>query len=169
MKTTHWIIFSVVLGLFCSGCGGGGAPDGFPALCPLVIVVQNGGQPVDQVAFQLIPENPSVAWGVAGQTSSSGEGTVMTSQGSYSGRGCPEGKFRVLMTEPHRLTGLELTEEESRKLSPEESDAHAAKLAEARRNQPKIVPAAFGPSSSDPVTVDVTKETKSIVLELSEY
>jgi len=168
-QTTHWIIFSVILGLFCSGCGGAGAPDGFPALCPLIIVVQNGGQPVEQVGFQLIPENASVTWGIAGQTGSSGEGTVMTSQGTYSARGCPEGKFTVFLSEPTRLTGLELTEEASRKLSQEESDAHAAKLAEARRNQPKIIPAAFSPSASEPVTVDVTKDTKRIVFELSEY
>ena len=168
MKATRWIIFSVVLGLF-SGCGGEQAPSQFPALCPLVIVVQNGGQPVDQVGFQLIPENASVSWGVAGQTGSSGEGTVLTSQGTYSSKGCPEGKFTVVMSEPPLLTGLELSEEESRRLSQEESDAHAAKLAEARRNRPKIIPAAFGSSSSKPVTVDVTKETKKIVLELSEY
>ena len=169
MKPTHWIIFSVVLGLVCSGCGGGAAPDGFPSLVPLAIVVQNNGQPVDQVGFQLIPENSSVSWGVAGQTGSSGEGTVMTSQGTYSARGCPEGKFIVYLTEPHRLTGLELTEEESRRMSQEESDAHAAKLAEARRSQPKIIPAAFSPSAAEPVTVDVTKATNKIVLELSEY
>jgi hypothetical protein len=169
MKTTYWIIFSVVLGLFCSGCGGVQAPSDFPTLCPLVIVVQNNGQPVDQVGFHLIPENASVSWGIAGQTNSSGEGTVMTSQGTYSSKGCPEGKFTVILTEPPVVTGLELTEEESRRMTQEESDAHAAKLAEARRNRPKIVPATLGSSSSKPVVVDVTKETKKIVLELSEY
>ena len=169
MKTTHWITFLVVLGLFCSGCGGGSAPDGFPALFPLVIVVQHNGQPVDQVGFQLIPENASVSWGVAGQTGSSGEGTAMTSQGTYSSRGCPAGKFTVVLTEPTRLTGLEITEEESRRMTQEESDAHAAKVSEARRNMPKIIPAAFGSSSPNPVVVDVAKETRRIVLELNEY
>jgi len=169
MKTSHWIILSFVLGLFFTGCGGASAPDGFPTLCPLVIVIQNSGQPVDQVGFQLIPENASVAWGVAGQTGSSGEGTAMTSQGTYSGRGCPAGKFTVILAEPARLTGLEVTEEESRRMTQAESDAHAAKISEARRNLPKIIPEAFGGSAPKPVTIDVTKESRKIVFELSEY
>lgn len=169
MKITPWIIFSVVLGLFCSGCGGQQAPSGFPALCPLIIAVQNNGQPVGQVSITLVPESASVSWGIAGQTSASGEGTIMTSQGTYSAQGCPAGKFKVVLTEPATLTGLEITEEESRRMTQEESDAYAAKLAEARRNRPKIIPAALGFSSSKPVILDVTKETKKIVLELKEY
>ena len=169
MKTSHWIIISVTLGLFCSGCGGQQVPDGFPALCPLVIVIQHNGQPVDLVPFQLVPEQSSVSWSVAGQTGSSGEGSAITAQGAYSKKGCPEGKFKVVLTEPTRLTGLEITEEESKRMSQEETYAHAAKVAEARRNQPKIVPEAFGYSASKPVTIDVTKETKKIVLELSEH
>ena len=169
MKTTHWIIFSALLGLVCSGCGGQQTPEGFPPLSPLTIVIQNGGQPVDQVPFQLVPENASVSWGVAGQTGSSGEGAATTSQGTFSARGCPEGKFIVLLTEPTRLTGLELTEEESRRMTQEESDAHAAKLAEARRNRPRIIPEAFSSSAAQPVIVDVAKGTQRIVLELSEY
>ena len=169
MKTTHWIIFSVILGLFCTGCGGQQAPSDFPALCPLVIVVKNSGQPVAQVPITLVPEGASVTWGVAGETSTSGEGTVMTSQGTYSAKGCPEGKFKVYLTEPPTLTGLEVSEEESRRMSQEEADAYTAKISEARRNRPKIIPAALGFSSSKPVIVDVEKGTQKIVLELGEY
>ena len=123
---------------------------------------------IDNVNFLLIPEVSGVSWVVAGQTGSSGEGTVLTSLGTYSGKGCPEGKFKVVLNRS-QLTGLELTEEESRKLSQEESDAHAAKVAEARRKQPKIIPAAFMSSASQPVTIDVAKDTEKIVFELSKH
>ena len=169
MKATHGIIFSVVLGLVCSGCGGQQAPSGFPTLCPLVIVVQNKGQAVDKVPITLVPESASVGWGVAGETSASGEATIQTSQGTYFAKGCPEGKFKVYLSEPPVLTGLEISEEESRRMTPEEADAYSAKLEEARRKQSKIIPEALGFSASKPFTVDVTKDTQRIVLDLSEY
>jgi hypothetical protein len=168
MKTTHWIFFSVVLSLFCSGCGGEKRPSQFPTLYPLVVVIQNNGQPIDEVGFQLVSENASVPWGVGGRTNSSGEGVASTFQGTYSRAGCPEGKFKVVLNWTP-LTGLELSEEEYVKLSAEAVEAYTAKLEESRRNQPKIIPEAFNQSASDPVFIDIAKETRKIVLELSQY
>ena len=169
MKTTHGIIFSVVLGLICSGCGGQQTPSDFPKLYPLVIVVQNNGQAVAKVPITLVPEGASAGWGAAGETVASGEATIITSQGTYFAKGCPEGKFKVYLSEPPIVTGFEVSEEESRKMTQEESDAYAAKITAARNKQPKIIPAALGFSASEPFTIDVTKEAQKTVIELSKY
>ena len=169
MNTARWVIFLMAtIGLFCAGCGGVQRPDGFPKLYPLAVVVQNNGQPIDEVRFQLISGDASVPWGVGGRTNSSGEGAALTFQGTYSKNGCPEGTFTVILRRT-LLTGLELSEEEYLKLSVTEQDAYSARIEEARRKQPKIIPDAFASAATNPVIIEVTKDTRSVVFELSQY
>ncbi len=169
MKLQEMVIGGAILSLLLlSGCGGVARPDNFPKVHPLIIMVQNGGSPVDSVGFQLVSEDTSVHWAVNGRTDASGQGKAYTFQGTYSRGGCPAGKFKVLLKR-QALTGLELSEEEYKKLAPEEVDAYSARIEDARRRQPIIVPPAFGKVTTTPLTLDIEKNTGKVIIELSEY
>ena len=169
MKKAHlfWIL-ALSLSLLSTACNGPVRPANFPKVVPFSIVINNDGSPIDEVRVLLVSDKADVAWGVSGLTNHSGQSYLLTSQGAYSRKGCPEGKYKVILSRV-LLTGLELSEEEYLKLSGDEIDVYSARIEDARRKQPRIIPSSFSSVATTPLEIDVVGSKTSYEIELADY
>ena len=137
--------------LFVIGCGAKGPrPDGFPALVPVTVTVNQEGQPLADAQVSLVPSDGAKNWFSGGTTDSGGNVTV-TTYGAHSG--APVGKYKVVVSkEVHE--GLE----EYQAAMAREDEAAA------RRIDVKVfacVEAPYREAATTPLEIEVVKGTKN--------
>lgn len=108
----------LLLLLFCSGvtgCNRLERPNGLPELYPCSIAVTFGGQTIEDVNIQLIPENRADKWQAGGKTDSKGVAVLATAVGF---NGVPEGRYLVAFTKTEQRDGYTVAEMTPKSLIP---------------------------------------------------
>ncbi len=167
--------FFLLMTVFCVpfvfGCHSA-KPKGFPAVYPIQITVQKGGEPMEDVDLTLIADQQNVAWSISGRTGSNGVAQLLTSQGNYSKEGAPSGSFRVTCRkniEPIE----ELPGHDVETLPPQEKAEYMAKVAADRQARKEIIeestPAIFGSVKETPILIELSKDSKTVTIDLNDY
>ena len=146
-------------------------PKGFPSLCPVRVTVENDGVPAEDVDLCLISER-TVPWSVSGRTDSGGTAELATSQGNYTKAGAPVGTFKVTLHKNFPPIE-ELPGNQVEALSPQEKMQYTAKVEEERRARKELAeettPSYLGNVNETPVRLEITKETRTVTIELGDY
>jgi len=112
MQIRTFIISLLAVCIFV-GCGGPPRPAGMPPLFPCEITITQEGQPLENAFVQLVPEDGSSGWSIAGHTNANGVARILT---HAQFPGAPEGTFKVLVSK---------TEHTLSSLPPEPADVHS--------------------------------------------
>ena len=108
----------LLLLLFCvivTGCSRLERPAGMPELYPCSITVTFGGEAVEDVRVQLLPEDRDNKWGAGGRTDSKGVAVMSAAVGF---NGVPEGRYVISFTKTEEREGMTVAEMTPRSLIP---------------------------------------------------
>jgi hypothetical protein len=144
-------------------------PEGFPQVVPYTIVVNNDGQPENDVSIFLVPDNAiRGVWVAGGNTNMSGKSILVTSQGGYRIRGIPEGKYQVCFNKQLPDPPGKVSENEYKKMSNREKEAYGEKMRLEREKIPLIVPSILTKPETTPIAIDVSANGETVI-DLKDY
>lgn len=150
-----------------SGCGDSG-----PLLIPVTGTLSLDGQPLGFKAVTLLPIEGTPGHGASGYTDGAGSLTLLAIvPGAIRDfKGCPPGRYQVVITEPL----LPLTEESFRTASQSEvnGENEPAVAVFMPKSQPKrtekgVIPSIYTSATSSPLVAEVAEGSEIINLELN--
>ena len=95
MSAPFWsVLFSAVLAVCFTGCGGEPLPEGLPSLVPCQVKVTQGAEPLTEASVTLIPVSGD-KWSGTGRTDASGVAVIYTWDKH---KGAPLGKYKVIVS-----------------------------------------------------------------------
>ena len=163
-----FVLLSLVLFFGC----GPKRPSDMPKLYPCTITVTKGGEPVVEADILLTSPGIPPSLVTTGRTNAQGVATMSSIYGNYYERGAPAGELTVVIQySPGVPEELKLSQAELGKLTEAEALARNAKIAEAVRNMPKIVPKQLSSPATSPLKVVVaeSKTATEMVFELNDH
>jgi hypothetical protein len=150
------------------GCGPK-KPEGFPNVVAYTIVVNNDGQPENDVSIFLFPDNAvRGAWVAGGKTNTSGQSVLVTSQGAYYVKGIPEGKYQMCLNKKLPDPPSKVSENEYKKMSNREKETYGEKMRLEREKIPLIVPSILTKPETTPISIDVSANGETVI-DLKDY
>ncbi|MDR1384059.1 MAG: hypothetical protein LBJ67_09475 [Planctomycetaceae bacterium] len=144
-------------------------PEGFPKVVHYTIIVNNGGQPENDVSIFLSPDNAiRGAWVVGGKTNASGKSVIATSQDAYSVKGIPEGKYQACLNKQLPDPPSKVSEEEYKKMSNRDRETYAGKMRLEREKIPLIIPSILTKPETSPISIEVSANGETVI-DLKDY
>ena len=173
MRQVNSLILVVVASIFVVtslGCNRAKRPRDFPDLEPCTITIVNGANPVQGASILLSSSDGTKkgAWIADGITDDNGVAQIKTSQGNYSKKGVPTGKYKLTLSKEPKVEG-ELPPQELEKLSLEEYRAYTRKIADQKAKMPKEIPDKAKSQKETPLDLDVPSSGCNLTIDLSEY
>jgi hypothetical protein len=168
MRTTLLFCTLIIL-LFCVGCGGAPVPDELKNLCPVTITVTDGNQAMEGVTVLLSAKTSGGAWASRGVTNAQGVAVIQTSRASYTGKGALAGDYKVALIKTIELPPELEPQEEDQNLSPQVVAAKEKKRNDfLEKNQ--IIPKILADSNTSPIELTVTeKNNTTLTIDIAQY
>ena len=168
MRFFTFISLSAFLLISC-GCGGGvKAPEDLRNLCPVLITVKNGDQPMTGIQVVLLAKAGRGAYACTGVTGNDGVALIRSSRSSYTGKGAPAGTYAVVLSEPIDIPQELISQEADQDLPPAAQAEKSRKLKEyLSKNQ--LVPSVLT-SVASPVELAVAEKTgATLTVDITQY
>lgn len=166
----YFILRLFVLVLLCSltSCGKK-VPDGMPLLRSCSIKILNDGEPVPDAVVQLTPiVKATKSMSIAGTTDKNGVAYITTTLANYTGKGVPEGTYKVVVRKTvvaeHTVSPAERAQMPLR-----EQREYYAEYNKRVAEIPRIVPDVLTYSSQTPLEIEVADKGCERVVELKDY